>query len=185
VARDITDLLQEWSAGDPGARDELIAAVYADLKRRAAAHLRRERRDHTLNPTALVHETYLRLIDQRRTTWQNRSQFFAVASQTMRRILVDRARASRATKRSGRWARVTLAERPSVSPSMTVDVIDLDAAMTRLAAFDSRKCQLAELRFFGGLTMEEAAETLGVSVATAERDWHVARAWLLKEISPP
>jgi RNA polymerase sigma factor (TIGR02999 family) len=161
-----------------------MALVYADLKRRAA-HIRHERQDHTLNPTALVHEAYLRLVDQRRVVWQSRGQFFAVASQMMRRILVDRARARRATKRSGRWARVTLDEGAKVEEPVGVDVLDLDAALTRLAAFDSRKSQLAELRFFGGQSIEAAAATLGVSVATAERDWHAARAWLLKELSPP
>lgn len=183
-SRDITDLLQHWAHGDAAARDELMALVYADLKRRAAAHIRHERQDHALNPTALVHEAYLRLVDQRRVVWQNRGQFFAVASQMMRRVLVDRARARRATKRSGQWARVTLDEGAKVQEPVGVDVLDLDAALTRLAGFDSRKCQLAELRFFGGQSIEEAAETLGVSVATAERDWHAARAWLLKELNP-
>ena len=132
-----------------------------------------------------MHEAYLRLVDQRRAAWQNRSQFFAIASQMMRRILVDRARARRAAKRSGRWARVTLDDGAKVEEPVGVDVLDLDAALTRLAAFDPRKCQLAELRFFGGLSIAEAAETLGVSEATAERDWHAARAWLLKELKPP
>jgi RNA polymerase sigma-70 factor (ECF subfamily) len=129
-----------------------------------------------------VHEAYLKLVDQRRAAWQNRGQFFGVASQMMRRILVDRARARAMAKRSGRWARVTLDEGATVSSPVSVDVLDLDAAMTRLAAFDPRKCRLAELRFFGGLSLDEAAETLGISVATAERDWHAARAWLLKEL---
>jgi RNA polymerase sigma factor (TIGR02999 family) len=183
TSRDITGLLREWADGNTSARDELMEAVYADLKRRAAVHLRGEARDHTLNPTALVHEAYLRLVDQRRTVWQNRSHFFAIASQMMRRILVDRARARRAGKRSGRWARVTLDEAAKVEKGVDVDVLDLDAALTRLAAFDARKSQLAELRFFAGLSVSEAAETLGVSEATAERDWQAARAWLLKELA--
>ena len=182
---DITDLLHRWSDGDAGALDELMALVYADLKRRAAAHLRGEVRHHTFDATALVHEAYLRLVDQRRVVWQNRSQFFAIASQMMRRILVDRARARRSAKRSGRWARVTLDVGAMVGEPVGVDVLDLDAALTRLSTFDSRKCRLAELRFFGGLSIAEAAQTLGVSEATAERDWHAARAWLLKELSPP
>ena len=182
ASRDITDLLHDWADGDTAALDELIALVYADLKRRAAAHIRRERRNHTLDPTALVHEAYLKLVDQRRAAWQNRGQFFAVASQMMRRILVDRARARRADKRSGQWARVTLDAGLKTEKPAGVDVLDLDAAMTRLAAFDVRKCQLAELRFFGGLSLEETAEALGVSTATAERDWRAARAWLLKEL---
>ena len=183
--KDITELLQAWAGGDAGALEELLPLVYADLRRRAGAYMRRERLNHTLEPTALVHEAYLKLVDQRRAAWQNRSQFFGVASQMMRRILVDRARARRMAKRSGRWARVTLddGERASASP-ITVDVLDLDAALTRLAVFDSRKCQLAELRFFGGLSLEEAGEALGISMKTAERDWQTARAWLLKELRP-
>jgi RNA polymerase sigma-70 factor, ECF subfamily len=144
--------------------------------------MRRERRNHTLEPTALVHEAYLKLVDQRRAAWQNRGQFFGVASQMMRRILVDRARARRMAKRSGRWARVTLDDGARAAAPVSVDVLDLDAALTRLAAFDARKCQLAELRFFGGLSLEETGEVLGISVATAERDWRAARAWLLKEL---
>ena len=183
ASRDITDLLHEWADGDTSARDELMTVVYADLKRRAAVHLRGEARDHMLNPTALVHEAYLRLIDQRRAGWQNRSHFFAIASQMMRRILVDRARARGTAKRSGRWARVTLDEGAKVEEPAAVDVLDLDAALARLAAVDPRKCQLAELRFFAGLSITEAAQALGVSEATAERDWQTARAWLLKELN--
>jgi RNA polymerase sigma factor (TIGR02999 family) len=181
---DITDLLQQWADGKTSARDELMALVYSDLKRRAAVHLRAESRA-TLNPTELVHEAYLRLVDQRRAAWQNRNHFFAIASQMMRRILVDRARARRTTKRSGEWVRMTLDEQAKVGHPATVDLLDLDSALTRLAALDARKCQLAELRFFAGLSIAEAAQALGVSDATAERDWHAARAWLLKELSPP
>ena len=183
--KDITALLHAWAGGDAGALEQLLPLVYADLRRRAAAYMRRERRNHTLEPTALVHEAYLKLVDQRRAEWQNRGQFFGVASQMMRRILVDRARARGMAKRSGRWARVTLDEGARTASPVAVDVLDLDAALTRLAAFDSRKCQLAELRFFGGLSLEEAGEALGISVATAERDWQAARAWLLKELSAP
>lgn len=185
TSRDITDLLHEWAGGATSARDELMAVVYADLKRRAAVHLRGEARDLTLSPTALVHEAYLRLVDQRRAGWQNRSHFFAIASQMMRRILVDRARARRTAKRSGRWVRVTLDEGAKVEKPAAVDVLDLDSVLTRLATFDSRKCQLAELRFFAGLSIAEAAQTLGVSEATAERDWQAARAWLFKELTLP
>ena len=191
-AKDITALLHAWAGGAAGARDELMALVYADLRRRAAAYMRRERRNHTLEPTALVHEAYLKLVDQRRAAWQNRGQFFGVASQMMRRILVDRARARRMAKRSGRWARVTLDEGAKAASPVSVDVLDLDAARkqmflslmtpTRLAAFEPRKCELAELRFFGGLSLEEAGEALGISLATAERDWQAARAWLFKEL---
>ena len=179
---DVTALLHAWTAGDNEARDRLMAVLYQDLHRRAAAQLRRERPGHTLQPTALVHEAYLRLVDQRRAVWKNRGQFFGVASQMMRRILIDHARAHRMAKRSGQWARVTLDEKVRAIPPIDLDVLQLDAAMTRLAAFDPRKSQLAELRFFGGLSLEEAGETLGISLATAERDWQAARAWLLKEL---
>jgi RNA polymerase sigma-70 factor, ECF subfamily len=180
---DITELLHAWAGGDAGALEALLPLVYADLRRRAGAYMRRERRSHTLEPTALVHEAYLKLVDQRRATWRNRGQFFGVASQMMRRILVDRARGRRMAKRSGRWARVTLDDgaHPAASPIL-VEVLDLDAALTRLAAFDPRKCAHAELRFFGGLSLEEASATLGISTATADRDWQTARAWLLKEL---
>lgn len=159
-----------------------MGVVYQELRQRAAAQLRRERRGQTLQPTALVHEAYLRLVDQQRIVWQNRGQFFGVASQMMRRILVDRARAQRMTKRSGQWARVTLDEAVRATSAVDVDVLDLDAALTRLAAFDPRKGQLVELRFFGGLSLTEAGEALGISLATAERDWQAARAWLFKEL---
>ena len=182
ATRDITDLLHQWANGQTSARDELMALVYGDLKRRAAVHLRAESRA-ALNPTELVHEAYLRLVDQRRVAWQNRQQFFAIASQMMRRILVDRARARQTTKRSGQWARITLDEGIKVGEPAPIDLLDLDSALTRLAALDPRRSHLAELRFFGGLTILEAAQTLGVSEATAERDWHTARAWLLKELS--
>jgi RNA polymerase sigma factor (TIGR02999 family) len=180
---DVTELLRAWSDGDSGARDRLMPLVYDELRRRAAAYLRREARNHTLQPTALVHEAYLRLVDQRRAVWQNRAQFFGVASQMMRRILVDRARARRMAKRSGRWARVTLEVAEKATPPVDVEVLDLDAALTQLAEFDPRKSQIAELRFFGGLSLEETGEVLGLSVATVERDWQAARAWLFKTLS--
>ena len=180
---DITGLLRAWGEGDLGARDRLLPLVYRELRRRAAAQLRRERRGYTLQPTDLVHEAYLRLIDQDRMVWQNRGQFFGLASQMMRRILVDRARAQRRGKRSGRWARVTLAEAIGAARPPDVDVLDLDAALTRLAAFDERKSRIAELRFFGGLSLAEVGEALELSVATVERDWQAARAWLFKTLS--
>jgi len=180
---DITGLLRAWGEGDLGARDRLLPLVYLELRRRAAAQLRRERRGYTLQPTDLVHEAYLRLIDQDRMVWQNRGQFFGLASQMMRRILVDRARAQRRGKRSGRWARVTLEEAIGAARPPDVDVLDLDAALTRLAAFDERKSRIAELRFFGGLSLAEVGEALELSVATVERDWQAARAWLFKTLS--
>ena len=180
---EVTDLLRAWGDGDLEARDRLMPLVYQDLRRRAAAHLRRERRSHTLQPTALVHEAYLRLVDQRRAVWQNRAHFLAVASQMMRRILVDRARRRRMAKRSGQWARVSLEETVLATPPGGVDVLDLDRALTALATFDARKSRIAELRFFGGLSLEETGEALGLSVATVERDWQAARAWLFKALA--
>ncbi|HEY2817018.1 MAG TPA: sigma-70 family RNA polymerase sigma factor [Casimicrobiaceae bacterium] len=173
----VSALLQAWSQGHVEARDRVMEVVYQELRRRAAAYLRRERAGHTLQPTALVHEAYLRLIDQN-AAWQNRAQFFGIASQIMRRILVDRARARKTAKRSGQWARVTLDESLAEHQPRDVDVLDLDAALTDLATFDARKSQVAELKFFGGLTLEETGRVLGLSVATVEREWKVARAWL-------
>ena len=181
---DVTELLRAWGDGDLGARDRLLPLVYQELRRRAAVYLRRER-GHTLQPSDLVHEAYLRLIDQHGTAWRNRGQFFGLASQMMRRILVDRARAHRTAKRSGRWARVTLDDAVMATRPTDVDVLDLDAALKRLAAFDERKSQIAELRFFGGLSLEETGEALGLSIATVERDWQAARAWLFKALSTP
>ena len=154
-----------------------MPVVYDELHRRATAYLRRERRDHTLQPTALVNEAYLRLVDQR-AAWQNRAHFLAVAAQMMRRILVDHARRGKMAKRSGRWLRVTLDERLAEMPAPNVELLDLDAAITRLSSFDARKSQIAELRFFGGLSLKETSHVLGLSIATVERDWQAARAWL-------
>lgn len=181
--REVTELLHAWSEGDSKARDRLIPLVYGDLRKRAAAYLRRERPDHTLQPTALVHEAYLRLVDQRRAAWRNRAQFFAVAAELMRRILVDRAREHKADKRSGQWARVTLDAGLAVTKPFNVDVLDLDRALTALASVDARKSRIAELRFFGGLSLEETGEALSLSIATVERDWQVARAWLFDALS--
>jgi len=181
---DVTRLLRAWTAGDLEARDLAMALVYRELRRRAAAHLRRERAGHTLQPTALVHEAYLRLVDQRDIVWQNRAQFLAVVSQMMRRILVDHARARLAGKRSGRWARVTLGIADDAAmASNQIDLLDLDAALSRLAAFDARKSRIAELRFFGGLSLEEMGHVLDVSPKTVERDWQAARAWLFKTLT--
>jgi RNA polymerase sigma factor (TIGR02999 family) len=175
---DVSGLLEAWNQGDVEARDRLMAVVYQELRRRAAAHLRRERVEDTLQPTALVHEAYLRLVRQDVMVWQNRAQFFGIASQMMRRILVDRARARNTTKRSGRWARVTLDEGVAQHQAREVEVLDLDHALIELATFDPRKSQIAELRFFGGLSLEEAGHIVGLSVATVEREWQAARAWL-------
>jgi RNA polymerase sigma factor (TIGR02999 family) len=175
--------LQAWGRGDVGARDQLLPLVYDELRRRAAAHLRRERIGHTLQPTALVHEAYLRLVKQDRIKWQNRAQFFGVAAQMMRRILVDRARARKMAKRSGRWTRVTLNDAVAVRRAKEVDVLDLDRALIDLASVDPRKSQIAEQRFFGGLSLEETGHLLGISLATVEREWQATRAWLYSRLT--
>ena len=180
---EVTELLQAWSEGNVAARDLLMPLVYEELRRRASAYLRRERPGHTLQPTALVHEAYLRLVDQRRVAWRNRAQFFGVAAEMMRRVLVDHARANRAAKRSGMFSRVTFDPALAVTEPVRVDVLDLDAALERLAAFDPRKSRVAELRFFGGLSLKETGEVLNLSLATVERDWQVARAWLFDALS--
>jgi RNA polymerase sigma factor (TIGR02999 family) len=180
---DVSGLLEAWNQGDEQARDLLLTVVYQELRRCAAAHLRRERVGDTLQPTALVHEAYLRLVKQDRTAWQNRGQFFSVASQMMRRILVDRARARNMRKRSGQWARVALDEKAALDQAREVDVMDLDRALIELATFDSRKSQIAALRFFGGLSLDEIGNALGLSVATVERHWQTARVWLYTRLT--
>jgi RNA polymerase sigma factor (TIGR02999 family) len=177
---EITTLLRAWGAGDPAARDRLMPVVYEELRRRAARFLRRERPDHTLRSGELVHETYLRLLRQN-AAWQNRDQFFGVASSMMRRILVDHARARGARKRGGPL-RVTLDESHAVTTPAGPDLLDLDTALTELAAFDDGQARLVELRYFTGLGIEDAARVLGVSVATANREWAIAKAWLYKRL---
>ena len=181
--RGITRLLNAWQRGDANARDRLFVLVYGELRRRAAAHLRRERRDHTLRPTALVHEAYLRLMGQDRAQWQGRSQFFAIASETMRRVLVDHARERKAAKRGGTAVRVALEEDVASTDAREVDLIALDSALDELAALDPRKSRLVEMRFFGGLEMEEIAGVLEISRATADRDWRFARRWLYRRMA--
>ena len=175
----MTRLLQAWGEGDLQARDRLIPLIYAELRQRAAGQMRRERPGHTLRPTDLVHETYLRLRAQN-ASWQNREQLFAVASRLMRRILVDHARMRAAAKRGG--MRVTLAEDSASAAAVEPDVLDVDAALSELAALDERQARLVELRFFGGLEIAEAARVLEISVATANRDWAMARAWLFRRL---
>jgi RNA polymerase sigma factor (TIGR02999 family) len=181
---DVSALLAAWSQGDLAARDRLMPLVYDELRRRAQRYLRREALDHTLQPTALVHEAYFRLIGQRRTVWQNRAQFFGVAAQAMRRILVDHARAHKMGKRSGQWARVSVVDLAGGRGPADVDVLDLHRALDELASFDGRKSQVAELRFFGGLSLEETGHVLGISLATVEREWQAARAWLFARLRP-
>lgn len=178
----VTQLLLAWSKGDRDALEDLLPAVYAELRRIAGRYLRHERPDHTLQPTALVHEAYVKLVDQRHARWQNRAQFFGVAAQLMRRILVDHARAHVAAKRGGGVSPVTLMDAAGASPARGVDVLALDEALTRLTGLYPDQGRLVELRFFGGLTIEETGEAMGLSPATVKRQWAVARAWLLHSL---
>jgi RNA polymerase sigma factor (TIGR02999 family) len=180
---DVTALLRAWSRGDAEAGDRVVTAIYQELRRLATASLRSERFQQTLQPTALVHEAYLRLVRQHRIEWRHRGQFFYVAAQMMRRILVDRARARQAAKRAGRWSRVTLDDVHPARPSREVDVLDLDCALAELAEFDARKGRVAELRFFAGLSLAETGQALGLSMATVEREWQSARAWLYTRLT--
>lgn len=177
----VTRLLQDWAGGDRAARDRLMAVVYDELRRIARRYMRKEPAGHTLQPTALVNEAFLRLIDQE-TSWQNRAHFFAIAAQLMRRILVDRARARGSAKRGGLHERTTLGDVADLGHDRNVDVIALDQALTALAELDPRQGSIVELRFFGGLTIRETAEVLGVSHTIIEREWSLARAWLRREL---
>src|SRR5687767_2271870 len=180
----VTALLRAWAAGDARASDSLVELVYDELRRQARLALRGEHEGHTLQPTALVHEAWLRLGDQRDAHWESRTQFFAVAAQTMRRVLLDHARARGALKRGGGAEQVALTDSAAVTdtPIDSVDLIALDDALTRLAAVDPQKARLVDLRYFAGLSIPEAAEVLGVSTATVTREWAVARAWLRREL---
>ena len=179
----VTRLLIECSDGDERARDEMLPLVYNELRRVAALYLLRERCDHTLQPTALVHEAYLRLIDQRQVDWKNRAQFIGLAAVMMRRILVNHARDRAAGKLGGDVQRVPLSDADGPGKPPDVDVIVLHDALERLSAIDARKSRIVELKFFGGLTTSEIAEVLQLSPATIERDWSFARAWLYDAIS--
>ena len=180
---DVTRLLLDWSRGDRTALDRLMPLVYDELRALAARSLRSERSAHTLQGTALVHEAYLKLVDQRQVRWQDRAHFFAVAAQVMRRILVDHARRHGAAKRGGGVAALALEDVAlAAAPGPTVDWVALDRALDRLATLDSRQARIVELRFFGGLTIEETAEVLRVSPATVKNEWSLARAWLHREL---
>lgn len=179
----VTRLLIDYGRGDRAALDTLLSQVYDELRRLAAAQLGRERADHTLQPTALVHEAFLRLVDQHSVDWRNRAQFFGLAAQMMRRILVNHARDRAALKRGGGAEKVTLGAVEDWSGDDTFDVGDLDDALERLTALDARKGRVVELKFFGGLTTEEIAEALETSTATVERDWRFAKAWLYDALS--
>ena len=178
----ISELLQLWAAGDLQAREDLIPLVYRELRQRAAAYLRRERRDHTLQPTALVNEAYMRLVGQQRVTWLNRAQFFGVAAQIMRRILIDHAREREAAKRPG-GMRITLHEGMRAVQPVDCEVLMLDAALEELSRLDERQARIVELKYFGGLSEEEVAAVLSMSRATITREWQSARAWLYRRIT--
>jgi len=179
---DVTSLLQELSGGNRDALAELIPMVYDELRRLAAYHLRHERGNHTLQATALVHEAYLRLVDQRHVDWKNRSHFFGVAAHLMRRILLMHARRIHAAKRGGSAARISLDEAVIFTRDHSAELVALDALLTRLAALDPQQARVVELRFFGGLSVEETAELMGISTATVKRDWAMAKAWLAREM---
>lgn len=180
---EVTRLLKDWGNGDSAALDQLMPIVYAELRAIAARYLRRERQDHTLQPTALVNEAYLRLVDQKQVEWQNRAHFVGVAAQMMRRILVDHAKSHNRAKRGGGAQRVTLDEAVALVEGRADDLLELDAALTALEAFDQRKSRVVEMKYFGGLSVEETAEVLQVSVITVARDWKLAKAWLYTTIN--
>ena len=181
-SQQVTQLLRAWSNGDLAAEEKLMRLVYRELRRLAQRYMGRERPDHTLQATALVNEAYLRLVDARQVSWQNRAHFFGVSAQLMRRILVDWARARGYQKRAGQAHQVSLDEALVVTEERGLDLVALDDALQALAAVDPRKCQVVEMRFFGGLSVEETAEVLKVSPDTVLRDWKLAKAWLLREI---
>jgi RNA polymerase sigma factor (TIGR02999 family) len=178
----VSDLLRAWRHGDLQARDRLVPLVYADLKRRAVAYLRQERRDHTIQPTALVNEAYLRLVRCERIAWQNRAHFFGVAARLMRRILIDHARERRALKRQGAAVRIALHDGIAASLPIECEVLLLNNALDDLMRLDPRQAQIVELRYFGGLSEQEVASVLAVSRATVTREWQIARTWLYRRI---
>ncbi|HKX29958.1 MAG TPA: sigma-70 family RNA polymerase sigma factor [Blastocatellia bacterium] len=180
---EITQLLVAWGAGDQAALEKLTPLVYQELRHLAKRYLARENAGHTLQPTALVHEAYLRLIEQKQVRWQNRAHFFGISAQMMRRILVDLARAQRQTKRGGAARLVALDETLVISDAPGEDLVALDDALQTLAAMDERKSRVVELRFFGGLSVKETAEVLQVSPETVMRDWKLAKVWLHRELS--
>jgi len=179
----VTQLLLDWSKGDQAALDKLMPLVYSELRRLASNYLRRERPGHTLQPTALVNEAYLKLVDQRNAKWQNRAQFFGIAAQLMRRILVDHARQHQAVKRGGSdQQRLSITSAEVLIKQPELDLLALNEALDELGRLDPQQSRIVELKFFGGLSIEEIAEVLGIGHATVERDWKMARAWLRKQL---
>jgi RNA polymerase sigma factor (TIGR02999 family) len=183
TTQQVTRLLREWSNGDESALEQLTPLVYGELRRLAGRYLRKERPDHTLQSTALVHEAFIRLVDQRDVKWQNRAHFFGVAAQMIRRILVDHARGRQATKRGSGAPKLSLDEALATPERKDLDILALDDALNSLAKIDPQQARIVELRFFTGLTVEETAEVLGISPATVKRDWVTAKAWLYRDIS--
>lgn len=181
-AEDVTTLLADWRDGKREAFDALLPLVYDELRRRAHHYMEREREAHTLSTTALVHETYLKLVDVRRVDWKDRAHFYAVAARAMRQILVSYARKHSAAKRGGGQAALSLEEVPALAEARSEEMLELDAALRKLAELDERLGRVVELRFFGGLTIEETAEVLGVGPTTVKLDWREARAWLYREL---
>jgi RNA polymerase sigma-70 factor, ECF subfamily len=179
---EVTQLLQQWSRGDDAALAELTPLVYEELRRLAHHYMEGQRPDHTLQTTALVNDAYLRLADQTNPTWQSRAHFFAVAARAMRQIVVDYARSNRAQKRGGGGARIELDESAILSPEQSKEIVDLHEALQRLGTLDSRKAQVVELKFFGGLNYDEIAEVLKIARVTVRRDWEFARLWLYTEL---
>lgn len=182
-SEEITDLLLDWGMGEKAALDRVIPMVYEELRRLAHRQMRRERAGDTLQTTALINEAYLRLVDYARVRPRDRAHFYAIAAQAMRRILIERARSRHSAKRGSGAQRLSLDEVGNVSDERTADLVALDEALSNLAAIDPRKAKIVELKYFGGMTIEEAAEVLGVSTPTVERDWHTAKIWLHREIS--
>jgi RNA polymerase sigma factor (TIGR02999 family) len=181
--QNVTQLLIGWSKGDKQALDALLPLVYEELRRQASRYLRRERVGHTLQTTALIHEAYLKLVDQKNVQWQNRAHFFGIAAQLMRRILVDHARTRKRAKRGGSDIRVSFNEAEAMAAGKDLDIVALDEALHRLAEIDEQQSKIVELKFFSGLTVEETAEVLAISPATVKRDWSMAKAWLHRELS--
>lgn len=179
---DVTQLLRNWQAGNQSARDQLLEIVYEELRRQAARYLRRERPDHTLQPTALVHEAYLQLIDQSRVNWENRAHFFGAAARLMRRILVDHARAHQAEKRGSGEDNLALDDAIGIPQSKDLNILALNDALEELTRLDEQQSRIVELRYFGGLSIEETATVIGVSPATVKREWAMAKAWLQTQL---
>jgi RNA polymerase sigma factor (TIGR02999 family) len=182
ASHDVTSLLIDWSKGDRAALEELMPLVYGELRRLAGAHLRREKPSNTLQGTVLVHEAFLRLVNQRGVNWRNRAHFFGIAAQMIRRILVDHARANHAAKRGSGGVKLEIEDGMAVANQKELDLVGLDDALNRLAAMDERQGRIVELRFFAGLSVEETAEVMGISTPTVKREWSSARAWLFREL---